>query len=33
MDRGMPYVLCDTDNTPVTPDEARQIIAERYTVP
>jgi transposase len=33
MDRGMPYVICDTDGTPVTPDAARQIIAERYTVP
>jgi transposase len=33
MDRGMPYVICDTDNTPVTPQQARQIIAERYTVP
>jgi transposase len=33
MDRGMPYVVCDTDNTPVTPEQAKQIIAERYTVP
>jgi topoisomerase IA-like protein len=33
MDRGMPYVPCDTDGTPVTPEQAKQIIAERYTVP
>ncbi len=33
MDRGMPYVLCDTDGTPVTPQQAKQIIAERWTVP
>jgi hypothetical protein len=33
MDRGMPYVICDTDGTPVTPEQAKQIIAERYTVP
>ena len=33
MARGMPYVICDVDGTPVTPDEAKAIIAERYTVP
>jgi transposase len=33
MDRGMPYVICDTDGTPLTPEQAKQIIAERYTVP
>jgi transposase len=33
MDRGMPYVVCDTDNTPVTPEQAKAIIAERWTVP
>jgi hypothetical protein len=33
MDRGMPYVICDTDGTPVTPEQAKQIIAERWTVP
>jgi hypothetical protein len=33
MDRGMPYVVCDTDGTPVTPTQAKQIIAERSTVP
>jgi transposase len=30
--RAMPYVICDTDGTPVTPTEAQQIIAERWTV-
>jgi Transposase IS116/IS110/IS902 family len=33
MDRGMPYVICDTDGTPVTPQQARQIIAQQWTVP
>jgi transposase len=33
MSRGMPYVICDTDATPVTPAQAKEIIAERYTVP
>jgi transposase len=33
MHRGMPYVVCDTDGTPVTPAEAKTIIAERWTVP
>ncbi|MEA2704307.1 MAG: hypothetical protein QOD63_2252 [Actinomycetota bacterium] len=33
MDRGMPYVICDVDGTPVTPEEAKAIIAERFTVP
>jgi transposase len=33
MDRGMPYVICDIDGTPVTPEQAKQIIAERWTVP
>jgi Transposase IS116/IS110/IS902 family len=33
MDRGLPYVICDTDGVPVTPIQAKQIIAERYTVP
>jgi transposase len=31
--REMPYVLCDTDGTPVTPDQAKAIIAEHWTVP
>jgi transposase len=33
MDRGMPYVICDTDGVPVTPEQAKAIIAERWTVP
>jgi hypothetical protein len=33
MDRATPYVICDTDATPVTPAQAKQIIAERWTVP
>ena len=32
MDRGMPYVVCDTDDRPVAAEEARAIIAERWTV-
>jgi len=31
--RGMPYVVCDTDGTPVDPATARQIIATHWTVP
>ena len=30
---GRPYVVCDVDGTPVTWQEARAIIAERYHVP
>jgi transposase len=33
MDRGTPYVICDTDGTPVTPDQAAAIIARHWTVP
>jgi hypothetical protein len=33
MNREMPYVLCDTDGTPVTAEQAKAIIAERFTVP
>lgn len=33
MHRGMPYVICDTDGRPVTPDEAKAIIAQHWTVP
>ena len=33
MDRGLPYVLCDTDGTPVTPAQAKAIIAQQWTVP
>jgi hypothetical protein len=29
----MPYVICDTDGTPVTAEQAKAIIAERFTVP
>jgi transposase len=32
MDRGMPYVICDVDGTPVTPEEAKAVIAEHFTV-
>jgi transposase len=33
MNRQMPYVVCDVTGEPVTPDQARHIIAENYTVP
>jgi transposase len=33
MNRGMPYVICDIDGTPVTPEQAKQIIAQYWTVP
>jgi hypothetical protein len=33
MDRGTPYVVCDTDGTPVTPAQAKASIAEQWTVP
>jgi transposase len=32
MHRRMPYVICDTDGSPVTPAQAKQIIAEQFTV-
>jgi len=32
MRRGTPYVICDIDGRPVSPEEARAIIAERFTV-
>jgi hypothetical protein len=32
MHRRMPYVVCDTDRTPVTPEQAKQLIAEKWTV-
>jgi transposase len=32
MERGMPYVVCDQGGNPVTPEEAKAIIAERFTV-
>jgi transposase len=31
--RGMPYVVCDTDGTPVDPATAKRIIVECWTVP
>jgi transposase len=33
MNRGMPYVVCDTDGNPADPGRAKQIIAEQWTVP
>ena len=33
MNRQMPYVICDIDGTPVTPEQAKQIIAQYFTVP
>lgn len=33
MNRGMPYLICDTDGHPIAPHDAKQIIAERWTVP
>jgi hypothetical protein len=31
--RGEPYRICDLDGRPVTPEQAKQLIAERFTVP
>lgn len=31
--RGSPYQLCDVDGTPITGQQAKQIIAEHWTVP
>jgi hypothetical protein len=33
MNRGTPYVVCDTDGTPVTGAQAKAIIAQHWTVP
>ena len=33
LNRGTPYVICDNHGNPVTPAEAKRIIAERWTVP
>jgi transposase len=33
MRRGTPYLICDTDGRPVTPDEAKTIIAQHWIVP
>jgi len=30
---GCPALVCDTENNPVSPAEAKAIIAERWTVP
>lgn len=32
LNRGMPHVICDTNGEPVTADQAKTIIAERYTI-
>ena len=31
--RGTPYVICDNNGNPVTAGQARQIIADKWTVP
>jgi transposase len=31
--RGEPYVICDLDGQPVTPEQAKRLIAQRFTVP
>ena len=33
MDRAMPYVICDTNGTPLTPTETKAVIAAHWTVP
>jgi transposase len=33
LERQTPYTICDIDGRPVTPDQAKQLIAERYTIP
>ena len=33
LNRGTPYVICDNNGNPVTPEEAKTIIAEKWTVP
>jgi hypothetical protein len=33
MTRGEPYVVCDLDGQPVTPEQAKHLIAEHFTVP
>jgi transposase len=32
MARGEPYVICDLEGRPVTPEQAKRLIAERFTV-
>ena len=33
LNRGTPYVICDNNGNPVTPGEAKKIIAAKWTVP
>lgn len=33
LSRGTPYVICDNNGSPVTAEQARQIIADNWTVP
>jgi hypothetical protein len=33
LNRGTPYVVCDTNGNPVTPAEAKKIITDKWTVP
>ena len=33
LNRGTPYVICDNNGNPVTPAEAKKIIADNWTVP
>jgi transposase len=33
MNRGLPYTICDTDGTPVDPQQAKAVIARHWTVP
>jgi hypothetical protein len=33
LNRGTPYVICDNNGNPVTPEQAKQIIADKWTVP
>jgi transposase len=33
LNRATPYVICDNNGNPVTPDEAKKIIADKWTVP
>ncbi len=33
LNRQLPYVICDTDGAPISPDEAKRTIAEHWVVP
>ena len=33
LNRGTPYAICDNNGSPITAEQARQIIAEKWTVP